>query len=451
MHSFFTLLLFYSFDSKASNIDKIHTYINKSKFEKAESLLAAEFAFYPIKNDSSSNFNIYNFMYYVQESVLDPDLCYAAYLLISRRHIVSFDTLDIVHWYVNKAKEYLKYEGFIDSKYVNKYDIKVINDVIDSLAYEILKRNYTYENIEHFMSVYGQDYYLPNKISNLKYEYYLLYLKTDIKNCDANSECIKNICLYHLKRYNNKDFKLLINKKLDSIEYFHEGAQKNIQSIAHFISTRPKNTFIEQAKHFFFKRYFSKIPFTNKALSYFINTYKGFFCTKNKCPYNPYFWLDLNARNKEYYKNFENDENFPKKLLNLYSSPYLEDELILSQNLKTKKYGFKNIKNQSIIPFNYEDIDKAYLFKVIKDDFLKIYADDKLEVINRLGEVIIPREKRLDDVQSFNAISLLTYEEGLYGLYNKNGFEILPPEYEEITLFSHNLLKVKKDGRWGRY
>ncbi len=445
---FLPLLLFCFFDNEASNIDKIHSYINKSKFEKAESLLLEELSFYPVQNDSSSNPDIYNFMYYAEESILDPDLCYAAYLLISRHHIISFDTLDIIHWYINKAREYLNHEGFVDSKYINKYDIKAINEIIDSLAYEILKRNYTYQNIEHFMSVYGADYYLPNKISNLKYEYYLLHLKADIKNCDANPECIKNICLYHLKRYDNEDFNMLINKKLDSIEYFHEGVQKNIQSIVNFISAHPKSTFIEQAKHLFFKRYFSKIAFTNKSLFHFINTYKGFY-VKDKCPYNPYFWLDLKSKNKEYYKNFKNDKNFPKKLFNLYSNPYLEDDLILTQNSKTKQYGFKNINNQSIVSFNYEDIDKAYLFKVIKDDFLKVYIDDKLEVINRFGEVIIPKEKRLDDVQNFNAISLLTYEEGLYGLYNKNGFEILPPEYEEITVFSHNLLKVKKDGRWG--
>ena len=143
------------------------------------------------------------------------------------------------------------------------------------------------------------------------------------------------------------------------------------------------------------------------------------------------------------------------------------------------KYGIINDKGQTVIPLKYENEILPF------DGVLQTYHKGKTYQFNRKGEIILETEKSptmlveekrhgilgkrmggkiqyalLDKAgniltpfsystitRTLDSMAVVSNKNG-QGLLDKDGYEILKPEYDAVTVIRKNIYAVKKDGLW---
>jgi len=93
------------------------------------------------------------------------------------------------------------------------------------------------------------------------------------------------------------------------------------------------------------------------------------------------------------------------------------------------KYGYINLKNEVVIPFQYDD---AYSFE---NGNARVKLNGKYGLIDKLGNVVVPF--CYDDISTgFNINSYYIKKDGKYGIMNKDGTVTVPTIYDDF--FSDN-------------
>ena len=415
MQTYFAVLIsIFFFNLSAQSYKKIRAYIEKQKFTKARILLQDELRLYDT--------GVYGFPKSVHSAFIHPNLNYLVYLFIiaQKSTFSTYDTLDILNWHINHARHYLNNltdsSGF-DYSITDKKLLNVANNMIDQKAYQILKQNYNPRNLEHFITLYSQNF-KGTDLTQLVEAYLHSNFIMDMTKCKTDERCLQAVGIYYQNQHKEEVSKIFIRSYTDSVIYNYALDTNKVADLEFYIRNYPHGRQTVHIQH----RLFSKL-LENEILIQ--EKMKRILCQDANCPFNPSNWHSTNSTTKSI--------------------------VLPLQDLKSRNFGFKTLTGKVVITPEY-DIPIDYLHKGnLKTDFLKVYVNNQLRVINLKGEIIIPKAAGLDDVSNFNDLLLLTYRKGLYGLYNKNGFEILAPRYQSISLFNSNsdFIKVQLNDRFG--
>lgn len=187
---------------------------------------------------------------------------------------------------------------------------------------------------------------------------------------------------------------------------------------------------------------------------------------------NKNYFIDRNGKNilkeskNEELFNFKNEYDevyawFPngKKKCNNYE---ITNGLVAVK--KNNKFGFVNLRNNIIIPFDY-DWDSQYnflnlnnLFPNFKDGIVFLKKDNKWGAIDSNGKIEIPF---IYNSYGFHDLIDFTVEEGFidnfinikfndkWGIIDRNGKTIIPFEYDMCYHFFEDLAVVKLNNKYG--
>jgi hypothetical protein len=109
------------------------------------------------------------------------------------------------------------------------------------------------------------------------------------------------------------------------------------------------------------------------------------------------------------------------------------------------KYGYIDINENIIVPFEYDDIG------LFNNDLAYVKKNHKFGFINRKGTIVIPIE--FDSESNFNNLGLALVEKNhKFGFIDKLGKEVIPIIYEQATDTSlDNFVIVCKNKKWAFY
>ena len=130
---------------------------------------------------------------------------------------------------------------------------------------------------------------------------------------------------------------------------------------------------------------------------------------------------------------------------------------------KDSKWGIINSKGEDVIAPTYQEM--IIIPNQKQDVFLCTYdvnydtGEYKTKAFNKNNEEILTGYDKIEAIQNYDENNNIWYEnnvlrvekEGKYGLIDLTGKEVLPCEYEEITVIPNikDAIKVKKDGKYG--
>ena len=118
---------------------------------------------------------------------------------------------------------------------------------------------------------------------------------------------------------------------------------------------------------------------------------------------------------------------------------------------KDKQYGFIDVNGKEIIPLAYYNNSDISHKPYCQDGIARIETSEGIRYFDAKGKEI----QLFRDIKELNFINGLSLanRDGLYGLVDKNGNEIVPIQYEEILYDEHTdqtkPICVRKDGKYG--
>ncbi|WP_271856426.1 WG repeat-containing protein [Patiriisocius marinus] len=128
--------------------------------------------------------------------------------------------------------------------------------------------------------------------------------------------------------------------------------------------------------------------------------------------------------------------------LNKYKflNPIDEEGMILAQS--NGKSGYINIKQDTLIPFIYDDLS------VFSHGLAPAKKNDKYGYIDRKGKVVIPF--KYENESHFYKCKLARAKlNGKYGFIDQSGYEIVPIQFEKVRSNKiDSLVCAMKDGKW---
>ncbi|WP_208326843.1 WG repeat-containing protein [Flavobacterium sp. 270] len=109
---------------------------------------------------------------------------------------------------------------------------------------------------------------------------------------------------------------------------------------------------------------------------------------------------------------------------------------------KDNKYGYIDIHENIIVPFEYDDLT------VFSEELSCVKKKGKFGFINRKGKIVIPLQ--FENETYFRKTGLALVKKGsLYGFINKKGKEIIPIIYENAQVsFFDSLVTLNKKEKW---
>ena len=120
-------------------------------------------------------------------------------------------------------------------------------------------------------------------------------------------------------------------------------------------------------------------------------------------------------------------------------------ELLIVQDRKTKKYGYVTLKNEVVIPLEYE---QAQPFGY-PDKIAWVKKNNKWGAITPQGKLVIPFV--YDQAEEFVSDRALVRLDKVWGFVDAKGNTVIPFLYEEAKSFHYDTpyTETKKGGKWG--
>lgn len=132
----------------------------------------------------------------------------------------------------------------------------------------------------------------------------------------------------------------------------------------------------------------------------------------------------------------------PIEYLILADISYLGPTMLMA--IKERLFGVIGIKNNVIIPFEYDEV-------LPLGGMITVRKKNKKGLFNHKGQLIVPIE--YDEIQHpiSTSTSINVCQKGKWGVVNKKGQIICEPKYDEIDSFGFacGRLAVCRDGKWG--
>ncbi len=409
----FSLLVFCNFNS--ITLDRITSalkYIKKGEYEKAKVQLMKQ-----LEKDSlhAGAFHVLSLYYFSEKnSAFHLD---SAYLFV-RKSIKNYpktNPKDLKEWKdeeitpenAEKLKIDIETKAFEEAKSVNnveKYNIFLIkyaqakqkNEVEkfrDELIWKDISKKNDLETYQDFLAKYPKSIQVPKAIQKIDSLQVVKF---------ASQKNVSNLENF-LQNYPNNQYKNLVIKdlfELKSLEHTPEIYEK-------FLTDFPNNiTEIEKAKIWI-------LSFAYQQKKLYEKIQKSSFTIDN-------YWKKLN-------------EESSFQLI-----PFLEDE----------KYGFVNENGEIIIAHSIDEIPKKYHCETIKTPYLLHYKNGHFGIGDRFGTIWY--ETQFDKIENLSPILLKVSKNTSVGvIHSLTGKEILPLKYDMVDFLTSNLLKIRKNRRWG--
>lgn len=120
-------------------------------------------------------------------------------------------------------------------------------------------------------------------------------------------------------------------------------------------------------------------------------------------------------------------------------------DLLIVQDRKTKKYGYVTLKNEVVIPLEYE---QAQPFGY-PDKIAWVKKNNKWGAITPQGKLVIPFV--YDQAEEFVSDRALVRLDKVWGFVDAKGNTVIPFLYEEAKSFHYDTpyTETKKGGKWG--
>ena len=132
----------------------------------------------------------------------------------------------------------------------------------------------------------------------------------------------------------------------------------------------------------------------------------------------------------------------PIEYLILADISYMGPTLLMA--MKERLFGVIGVKNNVIIPFEYDGV-------LPLGGMITVSKNNKKGLFNHKGQLIVPIE--YDEIQhpTSTSTSINVSQKGVWGVVNKNGQIICKPKYDKIDSFGFacGRLAVCRDGKWG--
>lgn len=125
-----------------------------------------------------------------------------------------------------------------------------------------------------------------------------------------------------------------------------------------------------------------------------------------------------------------------------YASLYLHDETLFIARYQGKD-GVIDLQENTVIPFEYEKIERSYLDGPIT---YIVQKNGKYGLIARDGTVPVPIQ--YDYLRNFSGGNLIASRDNKKGIISKEGKVLMPVDYEEIERNDRNIV-VRKNGKFG--
>lgn len=113
---------------------------------------------------------------------------------------------------------------------------------------------------------------------------------------------------------------------------------------------------------------------------------------------------------------------------------------------KDFKFGLIDSLGNTVLPNKFHELfpwEDDFYRSVVSTDITKRYG-----LIDADGKILL--DAIYNAIDLFNRINIRVKKDGLYGLYDLEGREIIAPQYEELILLPlKNLIAAKKDEHWG--
>ncbi len=104
-------------------------------------------------------------------------------------------------------------------------------------------------------------------------------------------------------------------------------------------------------------------------------------------------------------------------------------------------YGVIDFTGAQVLENKYEDIANVH-----GNGMYVVKEDDKLELVNKSGDVIFDN---FDSIKSIDNENVIVSVDGKYGVKNIEGEEIISTEYQDLTYAFSNYYIAKKDDKYG--
>lgn len=111
------------------------------------------------------------------------------------------------------------------------------------------------------------------------------------------------------------------------------------------------------------------------------------------------------------------------------------------------KYGFINIKADTIIPFNYNFSQTALKESFFKNGYAKVYQKGKTGLIDSLGNRIFPAI--FDDLGYFSGTLIPVSKNNKWGYADRKVNLVIPYNFESAENFVNGFALVKRNGKFG--
>lgn len=127
-----------------------------------------------------------------------------------------------------------------------------------------------------------------------------------------------------------------------------------------------------------------------------------------------------------------------------FDTIYLEDTASIIRVRKQRKIGFLDLSNPSLTFPEFEDVE------AFENGFALVGENHKWGIVDAEGQILVPVQ--FDSIRSemlSNRLVFKVWQNGLCGLFDKQGKQVTPVEYEMLIPAGTGLLKARKQGKYG--
>lgn len=106
------------------------------------------------------------------------------------------------------------------------------------------------------------------------------------------------------------------------------------------------------------------------------------------------------------------------------------------------KYGVISGTGKEILPCNYEEIKHVY-----GNNMFVVKEEGALKIVNNSLNVV--KDNGFDDVKEISGDNIVIESNGLKGVINSNGVELIPAQYEDLKFSHDHYFIAKNNGAYG--
>ena len=123
------------------------------------------------------------------------------------------------------------------------------------------------------------------------------------------------------------------------------------------------------------------------------------------------------------------------------------NQLRLIPFYENESYGFADFDGSMILDYSLKYISPTYYCGNVKDRLIEVGEWGKYKLVNRALEEVHAEEIDFHRELDFGIVEI--GKNGISGAIHQSGFEILPKEFEEVSVLNRHFLKTKKEGKYG--